>query len=234
MFALILLTLAIGANIVAAPQRARAALRSLATLSVLVVLGFGLVRGLRARRAALDGETALHSHGLPEHGLGHSRTDLIAALGDEHEQVRASAAAQLGALHDGALLPPLLRALSDPAASVKEQAADALAKLARPEATPALRTALAREDTDEWVHLRVAEALARCGGPDGIDALVAMAQTADAKLVRAQAQKDALALLDGAPTLRGDADQQAAQLAAFWAAHREQAHWAPAAQRFAL
>jgi hypothetical protein len=233
-FAVILLAVALGSHIAAAPRRTRAALRSLATLAVLGGLGLGLVHGLRARRAALDGEDELHSHGLPEHGLGHSRTDLITALGDEHEQVRATAATQLGALHDTALLQPLLRALEDPAASVKEQAAEALAKLARPEAVPALQAALAREDADEWVHLRVAEALAHCGGVDGVDALVAMAQEADAKLVRAQAQKTALAVLEGAPALRGAADQQAAQLATFWGAQREHARWDPQAKHCAF
>ncbi|MBI3272832.1 MAG: hypothetical protein HYZ53_27845, partial [Planctomycetes bacterium] len=41
-----------------------------------------------------------HSHGAPEHGLGNSLRDLHAGLVDEHENVRAKAAEEMGKLKD--------------------------------------------------------------------------------------------------------------------------------------
>ena len=46
---------------------------------------------------------------------------------------------------------------------------------------------------DEWVNLREAEALARCGRPKGMAAVIRMAADADAGLIRAEALKKAIA-----------------------------------------
>jgi len=177
-----------------------------------------------------------HSHGPPEHALGGSRADLIAALADEHEQVRATAAEQLGKLGDPSVVANLARALDDSSAAVKEKAAQALGTLGRGEAAVALEAALAKQDQDEWVNLHEAEALVRCGGVSGMSALIAMAGAADAKLVRMEALRKALAFVEGLDVGVAGASAEHAQgrLASWWQANQARAHWDSAAQRFAL
>jgi zinc/manganese transport system permease protein len=244
-FAVILIGAAIVDRVRRAEQRGRALFRFLATALGLAALVFGstlLLRSQQAAHAAADephgsaeaAETAdamSHSHGEPEHGLGGSRRDLLTALADEHDNVRARAAADLGALGDPTLLPELARALDDPSDAVKEKAAEALGRLARPEAALALAAALARPDQDEWVTLREADALVRCGGVEGMSALIALATRADAQLVRQEATSRALAFAGQPVPAATDAPARAAALArltTWWAAHRASARWEPA------
>ncbi|MEO8184975.1 MAG: iron chelate uptake ABC transporter family permease subunit [Deltaproteobacteria bacterium] len=198
--------------------------------ALLCGLGFGLVAFLRS------GADSAHSHGGPEHALGGSRQDLISALSDEHDNVRASAAEKLGKLADPEVLPQLMAALQDRADAVKEKAAEAIGALGRPEAVAALEAALEQRDQDEWVHLREAEALVRCGGQKGMNVLLQLANDADARLVRVQALQKALAFA-GQPALAADAaDAPAAlqRLRTWWAANGSRAHWDPASARFSV
>jgi zinc/manganese transport system permease protein len=242
-FAAILLGSAVFGNIAFAPSRWRAAAKFGSIAAALIGLGIGLTAFLRSDWAwsmkAHAGEPAetKHSHGPPEHALGASRADLIAALSDEHEQVRATAAEQLGKLGDPSVVANLAQALEDSSAAVKEKAAQALGALGRPEAAAALEAALAKPDEDEWVNLHEAEALVRCcGGVRGMSALIAMAGAADAKLVRVDALRKALAFaagLDGAPEGTSD-EARLTRLASWWQANQAHARWDAAARRFTL
>jgi hypothetical protein len=241
-FAAILVGSAVIGNIALARNRASAAAKFVGIAAALIGMGFGLTTFLRSDLAwsmkthANEPTAEAHSHGPPEHALGGSRADLIAALADEHEQVRAAAAEQLGKLNDPSVVVNLARALDDSSAAVKEKAAQALGALGRPEAATALEAALAKQDQDEWVNLHEAEALVRCGGARGMSALITMAGAADAKLVRVEALRKALAFA-GTPEIAHDgaaAETARAQVASWWQANLAQARWDKAAQRFAI
>ncbi len=242
-FAAILLVAAVVFIIARSEKRGVAVLEFAGIALALVGLGFGLTRFLRSdlawsmkAHAGEHAEDALHSHGAPEHALGGSRADLIAALADEHDQVRATAAEQLGKLGDSSVVQLLTHALEDRSAAVKEKAAQALGVLARPEAALALETALAKQDPDEWVNMHEAEALVLCGGAHGMSALIAMASDADAKLVRVEALRKALGFAGKAVTsLEGaSGDAARAQLAGWWQANQARVHWDAASKRFTL
>lgn len=243
-FAVILGGAALVDRVRASERRGVAAARFAASGAVLTAIGFGLTSFLSAQRAehapanaSLPAALApdAHSHGEPEHGLGASRRDLMAALTDEHENVRARAVAELGALRDPSDLPRLLAALEDPSDAVKENAARALGALGRAEAMAPLEAALRRPNQDEWVNLHEAEALVRCGGTAGLSALIEAARHADAKLVRQEALTRALAFT-GLPgvaagdeaALRGALDA----LEGWWTTHRASARWDAAQTRF--
>jgi zinc/manganese transport system permease protein len=248
-FAAILIGAAVVVRVSNAAQRGVAVARFAATAAALVAIALGLTAFLRGQSAAhasaesdspappasetVAGEA--HTHGEPEHGLGASRRDLIAALKDEHDNVRARAATELGALGDAADVGQLVELLQDPSDAVKENAAQALGKLARPEAAPALESALARADQDEWVNLREAEALVRCGGATGMDHLIDAARDGDAKLVREQALERALTFAgQPVPPASDEAARAAARtsLTQWWQAHRARSRWDAAQERF--
>lgn len=186
--------------------------------------------GRNGRAAASD-----HSHGAPEHPTGVSLGDLRSALWDEHENVRAKAAEDLGRLKDPSVVPDLIKALKDPSDAVKEKAAVALGALGNAGAAPALEAALAEKAQDEWVTLRAAEALCRCGGPKGLTALLGLASEADAKQVRGEALHLALALA-GRPPVKDPASsaRKAAleSLAEWWKKAGDTARWDAAKGRF--
>jgi HEAT repeat protein len=250
-FAAILVAAAVFDRVKRAEQRGPVLQRFLATAVALGAVALGLTAFLRSQQAAhaAAGEphhgheeaTAAsegaepHTHGEPEHGHGDSRADLLAALADEHDNVRARAVAGLGALGDPTLLPELVRALDDASDAVREKAAEALGQLARPEAAAALAAALARPDQDEWVTLREAEALVRCGGGEGMSALIALASGADAQLVRREAADRAFAFAGQPAPAASDGPARAAALArleAWWATERPRARWEPARGAF--
>jgi zinc/manganese transport system permease protein len=242
-FAAILIGSAVVGNIALARDRARAAAKYAAIAVVLGAAGFALTAFLRSdlawswKHAEQHAEGVAHSHGEPEHEVGDSRSDLIAALHDEHEQVRATAAEQLGKLRDPSVVPNLAQALSDPAAAVKEKAAEALGKLARPEAVAALAAALEKRDEDDWVNLRIAEALARCGGKKGESALIELARDADAKVVRDVALQSALSFAGRSrakSTQGAERERVLADLAAWWLANESAARWNASAGRFTV
>jgi ABC-type Mn2+/Zn2+ transport system permease subunit len=254
-FAVILSGAAVVDRMARAERRGATAVSLSITFAVLVTVALGLTSFLRAQSAAhasasVEGEDGAppggavasapaaadtHTHGDPEHALGASRRDLIAALFDEHDNVRARAADELGALRDPELAPQLIVALQDPSDAVKEKAAEALGKLARAEAVVPLRAALARPDQDEWVNLREAEALVRCGGADGMDALIDAARSADAKLVRREALDLALAFAgQSAPAADDDPGraEALARLVTSWDTQRSTVRWDPKRARF--
>jgi HEAT repeat protein len=249
-FAAILIGAAVVVRVLHAQRRGPALARFAATAVALVAVALGLTAFLRAQSTAHaspepseatarvePAASAIdeHTHGEPEHGLGASRRDLMAALNDEHDNVRARAASELGALGDASDVALLVNLLKDPSDAVKESAAQALGKLARPEAGPALEAALARRDQDEWVNLREAEALVRCGGATGMDRLIDAARDAEAKLVREQALERALSFAgQPLPPAGDDAARAAARasLAQWWQAHRAGARWDAGQGRF--
>jgi zinc/manganese transport system permease protein len=253
-FACILVGSAVVGNVLLAEHRGRAIAKYAGIGALLVGLGLGLTTFLRSElawswkagdtgagdaRAGVAHPTAgtLHSHGEPEHPSGRSRADLLAALMDEHDQVRASAAENLGKLKDASVVPNLVAALQDPSAAVKEKAAQALGVIARREAAAPLTAALHNQDQDEWVNLREADALVRCGGADGMAVLLKMASDADAKLVRLEALRLALAFAGHAApsSLEGPAGAEAlASVSAWWTANQSSATWNAANARFVV
>jgi zinc/manganese transport system permease protein len=254
-FAVILLGSGLLGSIAHAPKRGLAAAKFAGLGLAFVVGGFCLSMFLKSNLAwswkAKDheptgsggthdknhSEEAVHSHGKPEHGVGGSHSDLVAALWDEHDNVRAKAAEELGKLKDPSAVPDLVKALKDPSMAVKEKAAEALGVIGRPEAAEGLAAALSVKDEDEWVNLREAEALVRCGGMKGMSALIKMSSDADAKLVRTEALKKAL-LYAGRPALKSPegAEGKAAlgELAGWWKDVQNKARWDPAAGRFVI
>ncbi len=252
LFAALLVVSGLAVHVGQSSSRVRSLLRIGGGALALVAAGFGMVVFLKSDfahsfRAPEEDDhahksgpgreppsDAAHSHGKPEHGVGDTRKDLLAALGDEHDNVRAKAAEELGKLKDASVLPELAKALKDPSSAVKEKAAQALGAIGRPEAAPALAAALEVKEEDEWVQLRVAEALVRCGEPKGIPALVRMAREADAKLVRSDALKRALGLA-GKPvpkSIEGPEGKAALDdLARWWNESKDRARWDPAARR---
>lgn len=252
-FAMILIGSGVIGNIVLAPKKSLALVKFATIALVLVGLGFGLrgflgsdlawsfkakeegspSGGISAKKGEPD--TVPHSHGKPEHGQGDSKSDLLASLSDEHENVRAAAAEKLGRLKDPSVVPNLIQALKDPSTAVKEKAAESLGILARPEAREALEVALGVKNEDEWVAFQEALALGRCGGTRGVTALLSLAQDADAKVVRNQALAAALELT-GRTQVKDpsgpDGKSALKELTAWWKGAESKAAWDSAQRRF--
>jgi zinc/manganese transport system permease protein len=239
-FALILIGSGVVGNITLAPKKNQVMVKFAVITVALVGLGFGLRTFLASDLAwswKVKEDDAAHSHGKLEHGLGITKGDLVASLGDEHENVRAKAAEGLGKLKDPTVVPQLEQALKDPSAAVKEKAAEALGNMGLPEAQGALEAALAVKNEDEWVNLRGAQALARCGSPQGVDHLLRMARDADAKVVRDQALILAL-LFTGRPPPKEPGGKEGkaalASLEAWWKEVASKARWDPGAGHFVI
>ena len=94
----------------------------------------------------------------------------------EDLNVRARAAAALGAVGGALATPALRRALGDTGWQVRAQAASSLGALGDRDSVPALSAAI--EDTDWWVRRNCAEALGELGEP-GLRALVALSDSPD-------------------------------------------------------
>jgi HEAT repeat protein len=167
--------------------------------------------------------------------MGNTKSDLVASLNDEHDNVRAKAAEGLGRLKDPSTVPSLVQALNDPSTAVKEKAAEALGLIGRPEAQKPLEKALGVKNEDEWVSLQEATALGRCGGPRGIAELLRLSQDGDAKVVRTQALKAALALT-GRPDIKDpDGPEAKAALSEFllwWKENGSRVRWDAATGKF--
>ena len=119
----------------------------------------------------------------------------------------------------------------------KEKAAEALGNIGAPEAQGALEAALAVKNEDEWVNLRGAQALARCGSPKGVDYLLRIARNAEAKVVRDQALILALRLT-GRPPAKGPGGVEGkaalASLEAWWKDGESKSRWDPGAGQFMI
>jgi zinc/manganese transport system permease protein len=242
-FALILLGGAVLSSVARSSRPGWTVARFAGAALGVMVFGVGLSAFLGSKLAAshaagASGSTDAehqHTHARPEHELGTSRQDLVSALSDEQENVRARAAERLGASQDPAAMSALGLALRDPADAVKEQAAAALGRLGRPEAVPALEAALDSPDQDEWVSLRAAEALVRCGGQKGMPALLQLAGAAEARLVRQRALEAASAFAgQPSPSLWDEASARAAleALRQWWETEGPKSQWEPEQDRF--
>jgi zinc/manganese transport system permease protein len=194
-YAVILVGAGVAAHLLGAEDRRAALVRIGASILVLGALGASLILFLRSDFAHNIGggdllpiaHDEVHpKHEGPEHGLGTSQAEVARALHDEHASVRAHAAERIGIARDPADVPLLVEALSDRSTDVREKVAEALGRIGSRAAIPALEAALAVEGEDEWVRLREAEALVRCGG-DGMKVLFDLAERAEAGVVRREA-----------------------------------------------
>ncbi len=184
--------LALGGTVKAilrAPSRSRA----------LVVTGLSLVLATGAGWALYHFRPGPVPHALeqsatiaigsdaPEHPVGTGIEALRQALRDIHENVRVDALVRLAATADPRILPDLVSALHDQTPAVREQAAAALGRLGNRAALPALKQALRNQDEDEWVRLRIAQAITALGDWEGVPALIDLAKGGEAKVTRLEA-----------------------------------------------
>jgi zinc/manganese transport system permease protein len=123
----------------------------------------------------------------PEHTVGTDLEALRRSLSDTHENVRAAAVGQLAATADPRVVHDLVDALHDQSASVREAAASALGRLGSRAALPALQQGLRNKDEDEWVRLRLAQAVAALGDPGGVRVLLDLAKKGEARITRLEA-----------------------------------------------
>ncbi len=200
------IALALGGTIRAishAPSRRRALTVATASLALAIGAGWLLYHfrpGAPAHPGeaggAHPGEVATSDAGVaagpagasrPEHDVGGSMDALRRALKDTHENVRVAAVRQIASTADPRILPDLVEALHDQSAAVREQAAAALARLGNRSALPALLHGLKNRDEDEWVRLRIAQAVAGLGDPGAVPVLFDLARKAGARVTRLEA-----------------------------------------------
>ncbi|MFQ5877361.1 MAG: iron chelate uptake ABC transporter family permease subunit [Acidobacteriota bacterium] len=238
-FAVALAVGSIARAISRAPRRSRAL--AVAGLSAALVGGVGWLLhylGMPAPAPAA-GEAAGLAPGAdaPEHAVGGDLQALRSALRDTHTNVRVRAVAQLAATGDPRILPDVIDALHDQSAAVREAAAEALARLGSRSAAPPLKQALRNRDEDEWVRLRMAQALAGLGDRDGLEILLQVAHGAAARLTRLEALA-ALARFAAFPDPTPsdpDSEEGAALLGrveAWWTRHRDRLEWDPDSRTF--
>ena len=110
---------------------------------------------------------------------------LVAALGDQDENVRWCAALVLGAIGDARAVEPLIAALDNPKGWVRWRAAGALGEIGDPRAVGPLIAAL--NDQNEDVRWRAAEALGKIGDRRALEPLIAILTGPDAVMRRSAA-----------------------------------------------
>lgn len=188
-FAVALLVGGLVKAILHAPNRWRSLATAAAGLAVTAAIIWTIVyfRPAHSLPAGHEEHVPPALAGSPEHGVGEGIDNLRKALRDTHENVRAQAVTDLAATKDHRIIPDLVEALHDQSAAVRESAASALSRLGDLSAMPALKHALANRDEDEWVRLRIAQAVAGMGDTAGIPVLLDLARNADARLTRLQA-----------------------------------------------
>ncbi|MBI1950014.1 MAG: metal ABC transporter permease [Acidobacteria bacterium] len=195
------IALALGGTIRAishAPSRPRAVVVATASLALAIGAGW-LLYYFRPGAQTPPGEIAGAHPGevaespgpagalRPEHEVGGSMDALRRALKDTHENVRVAAVREIARTADPRILPDLVEALHDQSPAVREQAASALGHLGNRSALPALLQGLKNQDEDEWVRLRIAQAVAGLGDTGAIPVLFDLARKADAKVTRLEA-----------------------------------------------
>ncbi len=175
--------------IVKAPSLGRAL--AVAGLTLLLVTGTGWAlyhyRPMEPEHDVEQSSTVAIGAEVPEHPVGRGIESFRQGLRDTHENVRVDALVKLAATADPRILPDLVSALHDQSATVREQAAAALGRLGNRAAIPALAQGLKNADEDVWVRLRIAQALAGLGAPEGISALLDLARSSDVKVTRLEA-----------------------------------------------
>ncbi len=113
--------------------------------------------------------------------------ELIAALQNENDGIRATAAEKLGELGNRWAVEPLLAALNDPYSSlVRYQAAKALGKLGDVRAVEPLIVSLNHLDMNTQVE--AARALGNLGDPRAIEALSTRMRSGSERLFKASAE----------------------------------------------
>ncbi|MGD0898684.1 MAG: HEAT repeat domain-containing protein [Thermoguttaceae bacterium] len=115
--------------------------------------------------------------------LDQTKYEALAPLvGDVDQDVRIEAVAAIGLLpgQRERAVPLLMKLLTDDSAAARERAALTLGKMRVVEAEPSLLKAL--EDPTRPVRVAAALALGRCGGKDGIEALIRVTKTDDVLL----------------------------------------------------
>jgi zinc/manganese transport system permease protein len=178
-----------------APSRSRALAVTMASLLLAAGAGWGLyylrpgapLRAAQVRGMAAD--PAAPAAADPEHPVGSGLDDLREALRDTHENVRVRAVARLAETADPRIVPDLVNALHDQSAAVRESAAAALGRLGNRSVLPALQQALKSRDEDEWVRLRISQAVAGLGDADGLPVLLDLARSGEGKVTRLEAMK---------------------------------------------
>ncbi|HZE88896.1 MAG TPA: iron chelate uptake ABC transporter family permease subunit [Verrucomicrobiae bacterium] len=238
-FAVALILGGLARAIAVSPRRSRAIALTAATLAIVTASSWALYR-FRPAPALHGGEApepADPAAPPPEHVVGGSIDSLRAALRDSHENVRAKAVADLAATGDLRVVSDLVAALHDQSATVKEAAALALGRTGSRSALPALIQGLKNADEDEWVRLRISQAVTQLGDTAGIPVLLEIAERGDAKLSRAEALGSLRALSGarGAPPADPDAPDGRAALDAakhWWAADGAALEWDAAARSF--
>lgn len=115
-------------------------------------------------------------------------------LGAKEDEVRAQAAELIAYVPGPEGVDPLIAALADPVAKVREQAAGALFRFRDGRAIDPLASVLAKDPNDE-ARAAAAQSLARLGGPKARAALERAAESDESELVRIFA-RDGLKRLD--------------------------------------
>jgi zinc/manganese transport system permease protein len=245
------LALALGGTvraIVTAGSRPRALAIAGATAGAMVLAGWMLILfrpspaaghhdDADARAAGAAASDAAAPGATPEHEVGSGIDALRRALGDTHENVRVAAVAQLAATNDPRILPDLVNALHDQAPAVREAAAQALERSGSRSAVPPLRQALRNADEDEWVRLRMAQALAGLGEVEGLPILLDLARRGDARLARMEALSTFLRLTRQVDPPPSDPDSQEGRallrrLDQFWRKHGKDLKWDEASRTY--
>jgi HEAT repeat protein len=120
---------------------------------------------------------------------------------------------------------------------VREAAAAALGRAGDPSALPALKQALKNKDEDEWVRLRIAQAISSLGDREGIPVLLKLAEEGDAKVSRLEAIASILKLTGSSEPPPADPDSPEAQtlirkLDKWWSTDGPRLSWDPAARLY--
>jgi HEAT repeat protein len=144
---------------------------------------------------------------------------------------------EIARTRDPRILPDLLDALHDQAAAVREAAAVLIGDSGAGAALPALKHALRNRDEDEWVRLRIGEAVARLGDPDGLPVLLELARGGTAPLTRLEAIAIFIRLtgLEATPPTDPAAEEFSVVLKAaetWWRTRRDHVKFDPGAGRF--
>jgi zinc/manganese transport system permease protein len=180
--------------IVHAPSRPRALAVAAATLAIVAAAAWTLYT-IRPGAAPRHEESKAESAGSdPEHAVGDDIEALRRSLSDTHENVRAAAVGRLAATGDPRVVHDLIDALHDQSPAVREAAASALARLRSRSALPALQQGLKNDDEDEWVRLRLAQAVVALGEPGGARVLMDLAKRGEARMTRLEAIRTLLRL----------------------------------------
>jgi zinc/manganese transport system permease protein len=223
-------------GILQSPRRGRALAIALGTSVALVAVAVGLYESRPTVSGhAAEEEAASLDAGAHQRGTGVQ--DWRAALRDSHDNIRVQAVEHLAASGDPRILPDLVDALHDQSASVREAAALALGDLRSRAAMPALLQALRAPDEDEWVRLRVAQAVVAMGEPQAIPVLLDLARNGEGRITRMEALRTAASVAGMEHPPSDDPNAEASQalldrIEQWWHESGTRLQWDASAGRF--